>query len=152
MKTLALARAADDKISRVHQDEDFIYPTLDMSDEEDYIPHNTKDDETWNPKIKVSHLQPKRDRPTREGTKNIAIEKGLKRAAEKRASFLQLKRSGKIHKKKSLGLSLKSVMKSPIKKDILESKNLSEISKDKNRIRKGGATAKQRLGKILKLK
>lgn len=146
-QSLAIARAADEKINRVHQDEDYIYPTLDMSDDEDYLPQqSTKDDQTWNPKIKVSHLQPKKDRPIRDGTKNIAIEKGLKNAAEKRAvSFLQLKKTGKIHKPKS-SLYLKPINKSPLKKETLAPSTSNQI------IPKKKGSAKQRLGKILKLK
>ena len=145
-------------MSRVHQDDDFIYPSLDMSDEEEYLPSNTKEDETWNPKIKVSHLQLKTDRPTREGPKNVAIEKGLKSAAEKRGgSLLHPKKGNKLHKKRPssnfLFKSSSSVAKLPsFKKDSLDIQKLAEQTKDKNRMRKGASTAKQRLGKILKLK
>ena len=68
----------EEKINKVHQDEDFIYPTLgnnsidnfkpriesysctDQSDEEE-VP--LQKDESWNPKIKMGNLGPKMDRP-----------------------------------------------------------------------------------------
>ena len=50
----------EEKINKVYQDEDFIYPTLDQSDEED-VP--LQKDEAWNPKIKMSGLGPKMERP-----------------------------------------------------------------------------------------
>ena len=44
-------------------------------------------DEAWNPKARVGPLIPKTDRPTREGTKKQAVEKGLEAAAAKRAGM-----------------------------------------------------------------
>jgi hypothetical protein len=44
-------------------------------------------DEAWNPKARVGPLVPKTDRPTREGTKKQAVEKGLEAAAAKRAGL-----------------------------------------------------------------
>eukprot|EP00092_Neocalanus_flemingeri_P024582 GFUD01026661.1.p1 GENE.GFUD01026661.1~~GFUD01026661.1.p1 ORF type:complete len:262 (+),score=70.94 GFUD01026661.1:75-788(+) len=132
-------RIADEKINKVHQDEDFIYPTLDQSDDED-IPQTSQKDEAWNPKIKMSNLGPKMDRPVRESVKNVAIEKGLKNASEKRNNFVKIRPSGKIHKKS------KNIPKPQLKNIDLD------FSKDRNRTKKVGNTAKQRLGKILGLK
>ena len=74
----AMFPSREEKINKVHQDEDFIYPTLgtccstitllnntyffftDQSDEEE-VP--LQKDESWNPKIKMSNLGPKMDRP-----------------------------------------------------------------------------------------
>merc|ERR1719234_1275104 len=87
----------EEKINKGHPDEDFIYPTLDQSDEEE-VP--LQKDESWNPKIKMSNLGPKMDRPVRDSAKNVAIEKGLSHAAHKSGSFLKLKTSsGNIQKK-----------------------------------------------------
>ena len=44
-------------------------------------------DEAWNPKMKMSQLEPKKDRPVRDSPKNIAIEKGLKKASENRLVY-----------------------------------------------------------------
>ena len=88
----------------------------------------------------MSHLGPKMDRPVRESAKNVAIEKGLKQASEKKGSFVKIHSAGKIHKKPKI------ISKSPLKNIDLD------FSKDRNRTKKVGNTAKQRLGKILKLK
>jgi hypothetical protein len=67
-----------------------VYPALDGSDDEDLIfkPRGKrKMDEAWNPKARVGPLVPKTDRPTREGTKKQAVEKGLEAAAAKRAGL-----------------------------------------------------------------
>merc|ERR1712106_1295090 len=130
-KAAEFNRLADEKISKVHQDDDFIYPTLDQSDDEE-IPMTTQKNEAWNPKIKMSHLGPKMDRPVRESSKNLAI--------EKRGSYVKIRSSGKIHKKPKI------IPKSPLKNIDLD------FSKDRNRTKKVGNTAKQRLGKILGLK
>merc|ERR1719452_31474 len=84
-------------MSKVHQDDEFIYPSLDMSDDEDFKPIKNKhtEDEAWNPKMKMSRLEPKKDRPVRDSAKNIAIEKGLKQAAESRQSKTGSKRKQK---------------------------------------------------------
>lgn len=100
----------------------------------------TQKDEAWNPKIKMSNLGPKMDRPVRDSSKNVAIEKGLKVASEKRDSYVKIRSSGKIHKKPKI------IPKSPMKNRDLD------FSKDRNRTKKVGNTAKQRLGKILGLK
>ena len=71
----AMFPSREEKINRVYQDEDYIYPTLgslasnthnnyrlpsDQSDDED-MP--LQKDDSWNPKIKMSKLGPKMDRP-----------------------------------------------------------------------------------------
>jgi len=116
----------------------------DQSDEEDTP---IQKDEAWNPKIKMSNLGPKMDRPVRDSVKNIAIEKGLSHAAHKRGSFVKIKASsgpGKIHKKPRPTQPQSSPSVSSLK-DL-------DFSKDRNRAKKVGNTAKQRLGKILGLK
>merc|ERR1719220_421405 len=94
----AMFPTREEKINKVHQDEDFIYPTLDQSDEEE-VP--LQKDESWNPKIKMSNLGPKMDRPVRDSAKNVAIEKGLSHAAHKSGSFLKLKTSSSNIQKKA---------------------------------------------------
>jgi len=125
---------SEEKMSRVHQDDDFIYPSLDVSDDED-ISIEPKD-EPWNPKMKMSHLQPKKDRPVRDSAKNIAIEKGLKKAAENR-NILPRWSSGKLNKKRLLEK---------------QKSDAAIFADDRNRARKPCTTAKQRLGKKLGLK
>ncbi|XP_076237493.1 histone lysine demethylase PHF8 isoform X4 [Calliopsis andreniformis] len=77
-----------ENIDKVHQDDDFIYPALDASDDEDYIfksKSKSQIDEAWNPKARVGPLLPKTNRPAREGVKKTSVEKGLEAAAAKRA-------------------------------------------------------------------
>ena len=79
------------------------------------------------------------ERPTRDSAKNVAIEKGLKIASEKHKVNLTIRRPSdvqKVSKPKSF---------KPLDID-LTSDNC------KNRPKKAGTTAKQRLGKILGLK
>ena len=95
-------------------------------------------DDAWNPKIRMSTVSAKVERPIRDSAKNVAIEKGLKIASEKQSSFVKIKNSGKVHKQ------LKPKVSKPL--DIVEAPG------DKSRPRKVGNTAKQRLGKILGLK
>ena len=95
-------------------------------------------DDAWNPKIKMSKSASKMERPIRDSAKNVVIEKGLKIASEKRKIHVKLKKSG-------------GIMKLPPKPKV--SKILdTDFSNDRNRPKKAGATAKQRLGKILGLK
>jgi len=69
--------------------------------------------------------------------KNEAIEKGLKTASEKQKLALKVKKSGGILK------APKPKLPKPLDLD---------FSADKNKPKKAGSTAKQRLGKILGLK
>ncbi|XP_017782189.1 PREDICTED: histone lysine demethylase PHF8-like isoform X2 [Nicrophorus vespilloides] len=84
----------EDALNNVHQDEDYIYPGLDNSDDDDFNlfkPRNRSSiDEPWNPKVRVGPLLPKMNRPAREGTKKQAVEKVLE-AAAKRATELSEK-------------------------------------------------------------
>jgi hypothetical protein len=75
--------------------------------------------------------------------KNIAIEKGLSHAAHQPGSLVKFKSSSKIHKKPR-----------PPTQPVASSSSCKELdfSKDRNRAKKVGNTAKQRLGKILGLK
>ena len=95
-------------------------------------------DDAWNPKIKMSKSASKMERPIRDSAKNVVIEKGLKIASEKRKIHVKLKKSGGIQK----------LPPKPKVSKILD----TDFSNDRNRPKKAGATAKQRLGKILGLK
>ncbi|CAB3378450.1 Hypothetical predicted protein [Cloeon dipterum] len=87
---------AEEPTTNVHQDDDYVYPPLDGSDDEDFVfkPRGRrKMDEAWNPKARVGPVVPKKDRPIREGTKKQAVEKGLEAAAAKRAGQPAAKRA-----------------------------------------------------------
>ncbi|XP_044740816.1 lysine-specific demethylase 7B-like [Chrysoperla carnea] len=153
-----------ENISNVHQDDEYIYPALDVSDDEDshiFKPRGrTKVDEAWNPKARVGPLLPKMNRPAREGTKKQAVEKVLEAAAARntttnpvpelnetpKRTYKKKSRANSSQKSKTLNASSSynlsaKVQKSPITPKI-----------DKNpKGRKGFKTVKQRLGKILKI-
>ncbi|XP_071439259.1 histone lysine demethylase PHF8-like [Hetaerina americana] len=136
----------EDQISNVHQDDDFIYPTLDLSDDEDDNIRarfaNKKLDEAWSPRARVGPVTPKTNRPVREGKKRTAVEKGLEAAAAKRANLPTPKRQ---YLKKKIKKSMETKMQST------EQPSKPPIPKSPKKPKKGMATAKQRLGKILKI-
>ena len=115
---------------------------LDMSDDDD-APTNVQKDDSWNPKMKMSHCGAKKDRPIRDSVKNIAIEKGLKKASEKRDSFGKIKSHSKMHKINTPNTS--NSFNSFRKID-------DDFAPERSKSKKAGNTAKQRLGKILGLK
>ncbi|GLV43139.1 Lysine demethylase 2 [Carabus blaptoides fortunei] len=151
----------EENIRNVHQDDEYIYPSLDNSDEEDYQifkPRGrSKVDEAWNPKARVGPLLPKMNRPAREGTKRQAVEKVLEAAAAKRASEPTIQ---EIHQKRAYR---KKKIKPPQKQAPKEIKDTSfgstltspvgqsATSPASSKQKKGMKTAKQRLGKILKI-
>ncbi|GJQ66960.1 hypothetical protein Trydic_g21906 [Trypoxylus dichotomus] len=176
----------EEDINNVHQDEDYIYPSLDNSDDEDihiFKPRGrSKVDEAWNPKARVGPLLPKMNRPAREGTKKQAVEKVLEAAAAKRAGESPEKKVPNPHKKtlqtnKSTPISSpnhplaftsgtvgkspkrqyrrKKVKPKPADKAVVpgSSSNVASTSTHVStpKARKGMKTAKQRLGKILKI-
>uniref|UniRef100_A0A8C9YIR1 PHD finger protein 8 n=1 Tax=Sander lucioperca TaxID=283035 RepID=A0A8C9YIR1_SANLU len=109
------------------KDSDYVYPSLE-SDEEDHA-NKAKmkrkknwDDTPWSPKARVMPTLPKQDRPAREGARVASVETGLAAAAAKLAQQEQQKPAKRKYTKKQ-----------------------------RKRPKKGLATAKQRLGKILKI-
>ncbi|KAK0095206.1 hypothetical protein PV326_008979 [Microctonus aethiopoides] len=163
-----------ENIDKVHQDDDFIYPALDASDDEEYIfkPRGKRRvDEAWNPKARVGPLLPKTNRPAREGAKKTSVEKGLEAAAAKRAKHpTGTKRPSKKPKKNSVAngvnvdtkpvklnteptevaSSFNSILTSPNRLKDVKAKLAAPVPVER-KPRKGMKTAKQRLGKILKL-
>ena len=156
----------DEQMTKVHQDDDYVYPSLDLSDDELDIGRTTgsKDDGAWCPKAKVRGVAAsKGERPSRDKAKKVAaVEMGLKMAAERR------KKSGKLLPIsspktapvviKSKPLSAGSVLVPSSLSSSLNSKPLStpvqkaSSSSSSSVVKTKKGTAKQRLGKILKLK
>ena len=192
IKGLSASTIAAQNMTQVHQDEDFIYPSLDFSDDEEGPKKvNDSKDGAWNPKAKVKYDKSKRERIPRDNAKKIQVERGLQLAAKRLAAAKSAKR--KAAKKNSNssnntkdsvdikpvvppkpqlvtapsldddGLftaapSLKKVLPTslaiktrPVHVESSTSTN-SASSSSVSRPRKGMATAKQRLGKKLKLK
>ncbi|XP_011162407.1 histone lysine demethylase PHF8 isoform X2 [Solenopsis invicta] len=180
-----------ENIDKVHQDDDFIYPALDASDDEEYMFFKPKAksqiDEAWNPKARVGPLLPKTNRPAREGAKKTSVEKGLEAAAAKRAKQSDEYLDNDMDKvtKKKLGTNKRTYNKKKQKDPVVpavgttssttvseniikSSPGFGSILTSPNRLKdvkaklaapvpverkpkKGMKTAKQRLGKILKL-
>ncbi|XP_020290653.1 lysine-specific demethylase phf2-like isoform X2 [Pseudomyrmex gracilis] len=179
-----------ENIDKVHQDDDFIYPALDASDDEDYIfkpKSKSQIDEAWNPKARVGPLLPKTNRPAREGVKKTSVEKGLEAAAAKRAKQSDEYLDNDVDKitKKKVSTNKRTYNKkkqknpavtavgttsstAPSENVIKSSIGFGSILTCPNRLKdvkaklaapvpverkpkKGMKTAKQRLGKILKL-
>ncbi|XP_033213508.1 lysine-specific demethylase phf2-like isoform X2 [Belonocnema kinseyi] len=196
VKTIKPARADDEdddllleNIDKVHQDDDFIYPALDVSDEEEFIFKSKckrEEDEAWNPKARVGPLLPKTNRPAREGAKKTSVEKGLEAAAAKRAKqpddysdsdvdnptkkkLSTSKRTYNKRKQKDVSLvppaassfvpmentvkptsTYTSILTSPNRFKDVKAKLSAPVPVER-KPKKGMKTAKQRLGKILKI-
>ncbi|XP_050314643.1 histone lysine demethylase PHF8-like isoform X2 [Anthonomus grandis grandis] len=168
---------SEEDVTNVHQDEDYIYPSLDNSDDEEmhiFKPRGrSKTDEAWNPKARVGPLLPKMNRPAREGTKKQAVEKVLEAAAAKRTGDGTVKNSLAAAKRQYRRKKLKpkaepsalagtmllpstGTLTSPIIKPAPPpppppATVVSSTSAAAPKPRKGMKTVKQRLGKILKI-
>ena len=116
----------------------YLYLCLTFSEASDDEEIPLQKDDAWNPKSKMSRNTSKLERPTRDSAKNIAIEKGLKIASEKQKVNIKLRRTGDVVKVSKPKQSFKPL-------DV-------DFSSNKNRPKKAGSTAKQRLGKLLGLK
>uniref|UniRef100_A0A8C1GQQ2 PHD finger protein 8 n=1 Tax=Cyprinus carpio TaxID=7962 RepID=A0A8C1GQQ2_CYPCA len=115
------------------KDSDYVYPSLE-SDEEDHINKSKMkrkrnwDDTPWSPKARVTPTLPKQERPVREGARVASVETGLAAAAAKLAQQVSF----------CPELTVRYLLK-------------VKCSESRKRPKKGLATAKQRLGKILKI-
>lgn len=178
------------QMRQVYQDDEFIYPSLDISDEEAEVlaKQEKGKDLNWKPKARVKSLERRSNRPAREGAKKIHLEKGLEEVSKR----LENKKAKKSVKPKSSNSSGKSNLKRTKSKEplsvpaptipqataaspgVLLSRAVSgggrppptgkskmssapkipkvpsdnKVSKPKSK----NTTAKQRLGKLLKLK
>ncbi|GFQ73696.1 histone lysine demethylase PHF8, partial [Trichonephila clavata] len=130
------------------------YLGLDASDDECHVfkPRGrSRRDEPWNPKAKLVPNCPKPERPVREGTRKEAIECGL--AAARLSSLPPQKRQYLKKKPIVRNKSVPDQQAGPSNPAFNNKRQLpSEPPKVVNkRPKKGFATAKQRLGKILKI-
>lgn len=133
--------SASSKSVVVHQDEEYIYPSLILSDDEaqGYRFPNQEKDIPWNPRAKVGKVIPKTDRPCRKGKQKVAVEKGLEEAASvvDKTNFQPVKE-----------LKKRNVVKTLLKESLNPS--TSHLTKPSVKGRRH-STVKQRLSKILKL-
>ncbi|KAK3101137.1 hypothetical protein FSP39_001225 [Pinctada imbricata] len=163
-----LAMEEEKKLESCFTDEEFIYPNLDLSDDEMEPVKVTKAtrDDNWNPKARVNVTVPKGDRPQREGVRKEAVEQVLAAAAAKPASSMKPKKPKKRTKSDSLsemegasvnpGVALSSsapgsAFRPNLVKPVKTPQDPTSSPTKVKRPKKGQATAKQRLGKILKI-
>ncbi|BES90523.1 JmjC domain, hydroxylase [Nesidiocoris tenuis] len=147
--------ACEDTLERsVHQDDDYIYPGLDFSDDEEppFANSTYSDDKAWSPSTKSVSVTPKTaPRPQRFGKTKIAIEKGLEAAAAKPG--VRHMAAAVFPPRKFIQPIIKPSQRSKPAPS-LQSPSTTTSSKAKPSplcSKKGGSTAKQRLGKILKI-
>ncbi|XP_062610081.1 lysine-specific demethylase PHF2-like isoform X4 [Saccostrea cucullata] len=153
------------KLEQCYKDEEFIYPGLDLSDDEMEQVRDSKGsrDDNWNPKARVHVSAVKGERPHREGVKKEAVEQVLAAAAAKPAPPKPKKPRKRL---KSESFSESDASNTPgtalsssapgsafrpnlVKPVTTQGEPTSPVKAKKPK--KGLATAKQRLGKILKI-
>ncbi|XP_032893070.1 lysine-specific demethylase PHF2 [Amblyraja radiata] len=140
-----------DSLGACFKDSDYVYPSLESDDDDPVFKSRSKkrrsaDDTPWNPTARVTPSVPRHDRPTREGARVASIETGLAAAAAKLSQQEQQKVPKRKYTKRKV-LPDDSI-KIPQESASTEMKTDSHAGK---RLKKGMATAKQRLGKILKI-
>ncbi|XP_060577068.1 lysine-specific demethylase 7B-like isoform X2 [Ruditapes philippinarum] len=154
----------EEKLSKCYQDDEFVYPTLEMDeDEQDQVMRGhskPSKDTTWNPKARVNISVPLGERSHREGVAKESVKNSLEQSAAKITSAPKVKRPYK--KKPKLDLdSIASTSSSFLSPTHSGSAfrpgvnkvggSLSDSANKRKKPKKGEATAKQRLGKILKI-
>ncbi|XP_042896884.1 histone lysine demethylase PHF8 isoform X2 [Parasteatoda tepidariorum] len=148
----------EEQLKQCHQEGDYIYLGLEGSDDECHVfkPRGrNRRDEPWNPKAKLVPNCPKPERPVREGTRKEAIETGLAAAAAKLATMPPQKRQylkkKPVNRNKIPAPDLQPGPSTSVFNNNNKRPLPSESIKVNKRPKKGFATAKQRLGKILKI-
>lgn len=89
LKKLQRDALPTEHIRQVYQDDDFVYPALDFSDDEDMEEmkkQERKKDANWKPKAKVGSVGQKMERSRREGVAKIEVQRGLQEMAAKKAT------------------------------------------------------------------
>ncbi|XP_041047845.1 lysine-specific demethylase phf2 isoform X1 [Carcharodon carcharias] len=140
-----------DSLGACFKDSEYVYPSLESDDDDPVFKSRSKkrksaDDTPWNPTARVTPSVPRHDRPTREGARVASIETGLAAAAAKLSQQEQQKVQKRKYTKRKV--SSDDSIKIPQESASTEMKTDSHTGK---RLKKGMATAKQRLGKILKI-
>ncbi|XP_028178435.1 lysine-specific demethylase phf2-like [Ostrinia furnacalis] len=159
-KAAAAASSADedfdeeDVIKEVHRDEEYVYPSLEMSSDEDEEWTTTRrrrnsrnrgdskskneKDECWSPRARVGRVTPRSRGPARAGVRRECVRAALHAAA----SAPPPPAPALVNAKRAV-IATKSRRPPPPVQNTPNNKNL--------RLKKGMKTAKQRLGKILKI-
>ncbi|XP_071081601.1 histone lysine demethylase PHF8-like isoform X3 [Haliotis cracherodii] len=164
-------------MSEYYRDDEYVYPTLDLSDEEDITAPNRlkkqERDDTWNPKARVNVGTPKIERPHRIDVMKKSVESGLAQTAAKLSESpvvpqkkVKQKTKPKVEKREpswivpQAGSSTEqtgNAFRPGIRRPSTETANPPDSPtkgrshNEAKKPKKGQATAKQRLGKILKI-
>uniref|UniRef100_A0AAY4EI07 Lysine-specific demethylase PHF2 n=1 Tax=Denticeps clupeoides TaxID=299321 RepID=A0AAY4EI07_9TELE len=139
-----------DHLEACFKDSDYVYPSLESEEDNPIFKSRSKkrkssDDTPYSPTARVGPTVPRHERPAREGARVASIETGLAAAAAKLSHQEQQKKKKKSPKKKAV------MVEEPPKISQDSSSPEPPDSQEAKRLKKGMATAKQRLGKILKI-
>ncbi|XP_052779281.1 lysine-specific demethylase PHF2-like isoform X2 [Mya arenaria] len=152
-----------EQLSKCYQDDEFVYPTLEMDEEEQeqMLKAHSKPgkDETWNPKARVNISVPLGERTHREGAVKESVKNSLEASSAKIAAAPKVKRPYKKKPKLEMDVmpgpssSFMSPGQSPsaFRPGLTVAGAPGSDALKRKRPKKGEATAKQRLGKKLKI-
>ncbi|XP_041983980.1 histone lysine demethylase PHF8-like isoform X2 [Aricia agestis] len=148
----------EDVIKEVHRDEEYVYPSLEMSsdDEDEWPPskrrrasrnrtdsrNKSEKDESWSPRARVGRVVPRARGPARAAVRRECVRAALHAAASHRHDAPHTPPTHPQSAKRAV-LATKSRRPPPPVQTASSNKN--------SRLKKGMKTAKQRLGKILKI-
>ncbi|CAL1539070.1 unnamed protein product [Lymnaea stagnalis] len=158
-----------------YQDSEFVYPSFDLSDDEEESLYKSRKksekDDNWNPKARVNSVAVKQEREHRVGVQKESVASTLASTAAKLAEnppterkLLKKVPKVKVPEKKEFEVEPlpgpSSALDEPvnafrpgIKRPVDPCANTSAVNAPKaKKVKKGLATAKQRLGKLLKIK
>ncbi|XP_068624733.1 lysine-specific demethylase phf2-like isoform X2 [Battus philenor] len=150
----------EDVIKEVHRDEEYVYPSLEMSSDEDEewsssrrrrnsrnrndARTRTEKDEAWSPRARVGRVTPRLRGPARPAVRRECVRAALLAAAHRHPHpHPHPHAHAQPQNAKRAVLATKSKRPPPPAQSATNNKNI--------RLKKGMKTAKQRLGKILKL-
>uniref|UniRef100_A0A8C9U0E4 Lysine-specific demethylase PHF2 n=1 Tax=Scleropages formosus TaxID=113540 RepID=A0A8C9U0E4_SCLFO len=143
-----------DHLDACFKDSDYVYPSLESEEDHPIFKSRSKkrkssDDTPYSPTARVGPSVPRQERPAREGARVPSIETGLAAAAAKLSHQEQkIKKKKKSTKKKSPPPAEEAQQASQGSGSLEPHPDAQDGTK---RLKKGMATAKQRLGKILKI-
>ncbi|XP_050357014.1 lysine-specific demethylase phf2-like isoform X2 [Nymphalis io] len=149
----------EDVIKEVHRDEEYVYPSLEMSSDEDEewtsrkrtsrsrtdSKSKTDKDESWSPRARLGRVVPRLRGPARSSVRRECVRAALHAAAHRAHHAHHAPHPPERHPQsaKRAVLATKSKRPPPPAHPVSSNKNI--------RLKKGMKTAKQRLGKILKI-
>uniref|UniRef100_A0A665WHV3 Lysine-specific demethylase PHF2 n=1 Tax=Echeneis naucrates TaxID=173247 RepID=A0A665WHV3_ECHNA len=138
-----------DHMDACFKDSDYVYPSLESEEDNPVFKSRSKkrksnDDTPYSPTARVGPSVPRHERPARDGARVASIETGLAAAAAKLSH--QVSQSDVFLRSQTLSDSPPK-----ISQDSSSPEHNLDSQDGTKRLKKGMATAKQRLGKILKI-